>query len=880
MTSSNGTLDGSLTHAQLGLLDDLAAFSPAADVKLNFGQDGTAEDSATYEDFYKYWHVVQDMQILGEVRRRRCRWEWIEEMQKVCSSTCGELNTLFEHLEELDGQRKAIMHMTTALHERCEHMVLEQERLTSTAEAMVDRLDMFDRVADVARILDQGNAATSHPDFGTVLDQLDSSIAFLESHSDFCQAQAYLHQFEHLRDRARMAVCSALQRSLEKSTAQVDAQLKEQAHKGTVETQAFYTRFRAAALNYKPLMTLLHKRIDVHETYAAALEELEAFYVHLRMRLISSPVTVHLQTILHKDLTISQLAPATRQASTYILDISHFEKQCFEAYFELRQPQEALRTLLETVADIFYQTMRPVILECGDMDSLREMADCLQMDILEPQQQTSRSDLVPVLATVYRLHKDVQERLIYRVQTYVRDEIRLFQIKDVHLCYPNILYNNDPSAAPEDPVTGSSTQSLLPQQRGWFPTMQRTLSVLKKIYRVLEMSTFQGLAQEAVDLCIGSLKEAAQRLAQRPVKETSFGNSALVQMMDAQLFLIKHLLLLREQVAAFECDLVSSEKYFDFSNVWEALQLKLPDGLLGILKPKLQVSQVDSKKDIETELKSACEALITNLTVHITQPLAVFNAQTTDFLARQGGNRAGLKDQQFMSADTLKQIVGSYLSNVRNLVPFAAAHIRMYLSSPAAMSAGAPGSSSAEMNVHSTSSILFKPVQIRLVDTWGKLDGLLEEIQMPESEQQAIGFLKTEVVRDLVSALFNSVMELQWPQVVEMVAQVPRSVTMAEPELLPSQGKTASQPVSAAATSEEITVSSGSSAVETANQLLEPSPSNGVASSGQESPAPVPDGVQHFQMDAPDGVRHYRLDSDEAEAAGSSPVAASGATAQ
>lgn len=71
-------------------------------------------------------------------------------------------------------------------------------------------------------MLDQGNAIASHTEFSHVLNQLDSSIAFLESHHDFCQAQAYLHQFEHLRNRACVSMRSVVQRSLEKSMAQVE----------------------------------------------------------------------------------------------------------------------------------------------------------------------------------------------------------------------------------------------------------------------------------------------------------------------------------------------------------------------------------------------------------------------------------------------------------------------------------------------------------------------------------------------------------------------------------------------------------------------------------------------------------------------------------
>ena len=102
------------------------------------------------------------------------------------------------------------------------------------------------------------------------------------------------------------------------------------------------------------------------------------------------------------------------------------------------------------------------------------------------------------------------------------------------------------------------------------------------------------------------------------------------------------------------CDLY--DRYFLVLKSFEALNLKLPDGILGILKPtiyqsearssfqllsaafsclKWTVCEVDSKKDIESELKSACETLITNITAHITQPMAAMNGKIGNFLATQ-----------------------------------------------------------------------------------------------------------------------------------------------------------------------------------------------------------------------------------------------------
>mmetsp|Transcript_29767 Transcript_29767/g.68542 ORF Transcript_29767/g.68542 Transcript_29767/m.68542 type:complete len:934 (+) Transcript_29767:157-2958(+) len=746
----------------LSLLKEQVAFDAPAAADGQEGSNGVRARSLDemHEAFHEHWFLLRTQPKQHEEDGKGSCWSSVEQMQAVCDETCEQLSALLSRLTALEHERQEVVRKTTALHEECEHMVRDQEQLGASAEAIGERLDLFDRVADVARVLDQGNAATAHPDFGSVLDQMDASITFLEAHPEFCQSQAYLHQFEHLRNRACIAMRSAVQKSLEKSQTQVEQQVKEQEVEGFADTQVFYSRFKAAALNHKPLMTMLCKRVDIHETYAVTLEELEGFYAHSRIRLVSPPVSSHLQSILHKDLPVHSLASATRQAATYILDLSHFERQCFEAYFELRQPQEALRVLLETLAEVFYQTMRPVVLGCEYIDSLREMAHCLQMDIMEPTQQSSRAgELVPVLGVVYRLHKDVQEKLIYRVEIYVRGEIRGFTMSPSDIDYPALLYQLDPSQQSEN----AEEQDF---QTGWFPTLRRTLNILAKIYQVLDLSTFQGLAQEAVDVCLASLKQASQALSQRQLKDRRDALEGLVRVVDSQLFLIKHLLILREQVSSFECDLIVSEKYFDFSNLWDALHLKLPEGLLGILKPKLCQSQVDSKKDIETELKIACEVLVTNVIAHITQPLAMLNSQIGSHLA-QKSDRASLRDQPFMDLEKLRETIVLFLGNVREHVPLVAAHVRLYLTSTNSMPQGSS-------TVQSTAALLFKPVETRLVDTCGRLESLLEEQRFSMAQFEEMGFLRPAALRELVNSLFSAVMSAPWTDVTKRVGRVTR----------------------------------------------------------------------------------------------------------
>lgn len=71
----------------------------------------------------------------------------------------------------------------------------------------------------------------------------------------------------------------------------------------------------------------------------------------------------------------------------------------------------------------------------------------------------------------------------------------------------------------------------------------------------LQTAIFQDFAGEAVNLCRQSLTTASEKIAARP------GASKL----DGQLFVIRHLLILKEMVRSM--DLVQIERAMDFTNM-------------------------------------------------------------------------------------------------------------------------------------------------------------------------------------------------------------------------------------------------------------------------------------------------------------------------
>ncbi|KAJ3006878.1 UNVERIFIED_CONTAM: Golgi transport complex subunit 3, partial [Siphonaria sp. JEL0065] len=220
---------------------------------------------------------------------------------------------------------------------------------------------------------------------------------------------------------------------------------------------------------------------------------------------------------------------------------------------------------------------------------------------------------------------------------------------------------NDPSPTGSDikspalPTRTSSTSSLMSGSQEeqvartinagklvygsgeWYPTLHKALYILGKLYRAVPKPIFEDLAQEAIDLCRKSMISASEIIATKNTR------------LDGQFFLIKNLLMLREQIAPFDSTFVRKEDVIDFSKITDALaavfQSKwgistlptlgltfLTTQLPSLMIPTLiqQVSK-DSKISVNLSLKQTCEEMILDTVKVCVEPVSSFMIKVTAF---------------------------------------------------------------------------------------------------------------------------------------------------------------------------------------------------------------------------------------------------------
>ncbi|EEF46200.1 conserved hypothetical protein [Ricinus communis] len=622
----------------------------------------------------------------------------------TCDDILRQVDETLDLFNDLQLQHQAVATKTKTLHDACDRLLVEKQRLIEFAEALRSKLHYFDELENIATNFYSAKVNVGSENFLPLLKRLDECISYVENNPQYAESSVYLLKFRQLQSRALGMIRS-----------HVLAVLK------------------AASSQLKPVSEEIESRSSRKE-YAQILADCHKLYCEQRLSLVKGIVLQRISEYAKKEA----LPSLTRSGCAYLMQVCQLEHQLFDHFFPSSEDISGLAPLIDPLSTYLYDTLRPKLIHETNVDLLCELVDILKVEVLGEQLSRRSESLAGLRPTLERILADIHERLTFRARTHIRDEIANYIPSDEDLDYPAKL---ERSAEMKSETTSvEETSELI---KTWYPPLEKTVSCLSKLYRSLESSVFTGLAQEAVEFCSLSIQKASKLIAKRATA------------MDGQLFLIKHLLILREQIAPFDIEFSVTYKELDFSHLLEHLrrilrgQTSLFDwsrssSLARTLSPRVLESQVDAKKELEKSLKATCEEFIMSVTKLVVDPMLSFATKVTAVkVALSSGSQSEkvdsimgkpLKDQAFATPDKVAELVEKVNTASQQELPIVMAKMKLYLQNP------------------STRTILFKPIKTNIVEAHIQVQKLVKAEYSTE-EQSIINMVSIQELQEQLDNL-------------------------------------------------------------------------------------------------------------------------------
>jgi len=687
--------------------------------------------------FYKWYAELESAMKSETEEKYRLYEDTLTERIKICDQILQQVDDTLSLISELQSLHQSVATKTKTLHNACDQLLVEKQRLIEFADALRSRLNYFDELENVSTSFYAPNMNIGNEQFLPLLKRLDDCISYVESNPQYAESGVYLVKFRQLQSRALGIIRSHVLSVLKGASSQVQAAIKASAAGKAVasegvEESIIYVRFKAAASELKPILGEIEGRAARKE-YVQILSECHKLYCEQRLYLIKGIVQQRVSEYAKKE----PLPSLTRSGCAYLMQVCQFEHQLFDHFFpSSSKDASSLAPLMDPLSTYLYDTLRPRLIHEANLDALCELVDILKVEVLG-EQLSRRGELVAGLrSTLQRILADIHERLAFCARTHIREEIANYRPSDDDLDYPKKLERTVETASTPNEDNSDIYET-------WFRPLEKTVSCLSKLYHCLEPAVFTGLAQEAVEFCSTSIQNASKSIAKKSGQ------------MDGQLFLIKHLLILREQIAPFDMEFSVTYKELDFSHLLEHLrrilrgQVSLFDwsrstSLARTFSPRILESQIDAKKDLEKSLKATCEEFIMAITKLVVDPMLSFVTKVTAVRSALSSANQGqksdsvlakpLKSQAFASPDKVAEVVQKVRDAIEQELPKVMAKMKLYLQNP------------------STRMILFKPIKTNIVEAHVQLQKLLNSEYSAE-EIQSMGILSIQNLQSQLDSL-------------------------------------------------------------------------------------------------------------------------------
>ncbi|XP_046806169.1 conserved oligomeric Golgi complex subunit 3 isoform X2 [Lucilia cuprina] len=682
-----------------------------------------------------------------------------------CKRILTQIEAAMGRLKTLREEYAFVSEKTEALNNASEKLIEEQEKLQSLGDEIHKRLHYFNQVELLNQRLHSPTLSVASESFRECLTKIDECLTYLKEHSKFKDSPAFIIKYKHCLAKAVTLVKNYVNTVMSQATEatlhpkQINT-LSGSSSSGATDASItspdaafalYYGKYQTSAAKVKRVSQMIESRINVCPEYANLLAELQQNYLNERATIMTPAVDKAIKDI--KTQHKGDHCALMRSSCAFLVHICQDEQRLYYQFFALESEQ--LTSYLENLCNILYDTMRPFIIHINHLETLAEICSILRIEMLEEHVQQNPTALEAFATIANQLLQDVQERLVFRAHLYLQSDILNYNPSAGDLAYPEKLEMMESIALSlQDPpqirrfdsrsslvsttsnvTEADSVDTSVSRVRNmnspadlhgmWYPTVRRTLVCLSRLYRCVDRPIFQGLSQEALKHCIQSVSAAATKISQSKTP------------IDGELFEIKHLLILREQIAPFRVDFTVKETSLDFSKVKTAafgllqkrkqlFSMGSNNALLEFLlegTPQIKEHLLDSRKEVDRQLKFVCEKFIKDSLQTLAAPLVTFleKAQSVVNTVQPAVNKEQQQQQQTQnnkinyalrqSAWASPQQISSVIQETQRLIksklPMLQRSMQLYLSN------------------RDTEFIIFRPIRNNIIQSFVKLEQLL-----------------------------------------------------------------------------------------------------------------------------------------------------------
>ncbi|ESN93408.1 hypothetical protein HELRODRAFT_88759 [Helobdella robusta] len=659
--------------------------------------------------------------------------EWIAE----CNKFLEEADSNLEMLTILKTDFIKVATKTNLLHEACEILLDEQSKCVQAVELINDQLVVFKECETVHQKINSPTFNVQSEHFSSTLYRIDECIDYLKAHEHFKESTAYLEKFQNY-----LVCCLRLLKNYVFNTFEtVTHQVMKLDVEDNISENAFvllYGKFRMKASKVKGYIEMIENRKGDRAEYLVLLNEVLNFYISVRSSLLIPSVSAAIKDMSEKHS--KDLCYFIRSGCILLVHICEDEHNLFNDFFSC--DTDLLNEMLESLCMLLYDALRPLIIHVIHMESLTEICSIFQDELVDNPGHT-QNKFKSFKKICSQMLQDVQERLVYRTNIYIKNEILNYVPSSGDLAYPEKLdmikaITEQNSKVVEDKDKFSSNQFVYADHALWYPTVKRSLTVLSKLHRSVDKSIFHGLSQEVLACCVHSLIFAKKSIS------TNKSN------LDGELFFIKHLLILREQIIPFQLDNVVKETSIDFSKIKGAAVdlIKSRSNLFAFNNnnallqfffegtPSFYETFFDCKKVVDDNLKKSCEDFIKIATSMLVGNLQEFMNKISIIKNKLSSGGLSLKTQPFASPENVKSIVTSAYRILKQDRLHILKLMSLYLSNS------------------DTEYILFKPIKSNILQVYNEFGTFLKEYYTEEDM-----FLIAAPSIDQINILMNNKVE-------------------------------------------------------------------------------------------------------------------------